>query len=54
MVWDYHVILLLLLRPGQAEHRSMGFNMSWVYDFDTTLPVPCLGKGKSCIIMLAC
>jgi N-terminal glutamine amidase len=49
VVWDYHVILLL--RPRQGE-ESTEFNendrtMSWVYDFDTTLPVPCPGQGKS-------
>jgi len=48
VVWDYHVVLLL--RPRQGVEESTGFNendMSWVYDFDTTLPVPCPGQGKS-------
>ncbi|KAF8803507.1 hypothetical protein BYT27DRAFT_7195342 [Phlegmacium glaucopus] len=46
VLWDYHVVLLL--RPRQGVEESMGFNdhdMSWVYDFDTTLPVPCPGQA---------
>ena len=51
VVWDYHVVLLL--RPRQTVEESAKFNendgtISWVYDFDTTLPVPCPGQGKSC------
>jgi len=42
VVWDYHVILLLRPRQGFNEN---GRTMSWVYDFDTTLPVPCPGQA---------
>lgn len=45
VVWDYHVVLLL--RPRQAALNENGRTMSWVYDFDTILPVPCPGQGKS-------
>ena len=43
-VWDYHVVLLLRPRQESAEYDR---TMSWVYDFDTILPVPCPGQGKS-------
>lgn len=33
VVWDYHVVLLLLPRLAGSG--------SWIYDFDTTLPIPC-------------
>ncbi|CAA7265438.1 unnamed protein product [Cyclocybe aegerita] len=43
VIWDYHVILLL--RPRQQDDGSLasrpGKLRSWVYDFDTTLPIPC-------------
>ncbi|KAH9857637.1 N-terminal glutamine amidase-domain-containing protein [Lenzites betulinus] len=55
IVWDYHVVLVLLPRGAPpdsrgethrspaAEDDSQGrpVREAWVYDFDTTLPVPC-------------
>ena len=38
VVWDYHVILLL---SEAGEDGSL-----LVYDFDTTLPVPCPWEGE--------
>ncbi|KAI0956822.1 hypothetical protein AcW1_005409 [Taiwanofungus camphoratus] len=48
VVWDYHVVLVLLPR-AQTEPNDLGPNGSearaenetWVYDFDTRLSVPC-------------
>ncbi|TFK72181.1 hypothetical protein BDN72DRAFT_763693 [Pluteus cervinus] len=37
VVWDYHVILVLRERKGEAEPPVK----SWVYDFDSTLAMPC-------------
>jgi len=54
VVWDYHVILLL--RPREPHLKGSGSlpavktshkSSSWVYDFDTTLPVPCQWEGDS-------
>ncbi|KAI0350075.1 hypothetical protein OH77DRAFT_1413760 [Trametes cingulata] len=60
VVWDYHVVLVLLPRtphdPGRDSHAAPSLiesqgpgsrsewppeQQAWVYDFDTTLPVPC-------------
>jgi len=39
VVWDYHVVLLLTSRErGQIDQ-------SWIYDFDTVLPMPCPAQG---------
>ena len=47
VIWDYHVVLLLRPRQGVEEGIEKDRTGSWVYDFDTTLPVPCPGQGKS-------
>jgi len=46
VVWDYHVILLLRpqLQNGDFEDR-MDAHMGFVYDFDTTLPIPSPWEG---------
>ena len=54
VIWDYHVVLLL--RPRQGVEGTTDFiekdrARSWVYDFDTTLPVPCPGQGKSYFLL---
>ncbi|EIW60754.1 uncharacterized protein TRAVEDRAFT_71054 [Trametes versicolor FP-101664 SS1] len=52
VVWDYHVVLVLLPRtpldPGsdgaptpESDSQGTAERHAWVYDFDTTLPVPC-------------
>jgi len=46
IVWDYHVVLVLksstLPRTGSNDASTPEPNsMSWVYDFDTRLPIPC-------------
>ncbi|KAI0648246.1 N-terminal glutamine amidase-domain-containing protein [Trametes meyenii] len=57
VVWDYHVVLVLLPRAphdsGDGSHiasgvgsdsgpfKLLGAHQAWVYDFDTILPVPC-------------
>ena len=47
VVWDYHVVLLLRPRKGvDSELNENDRTTSWVYDFDTILPVPCPGEGK--------
>jgi len=35
VVWDYHVVLLLTSRGREK------IDQSWIYDFDTILPMPC-------------
>jgi hypothetical protein len=57
VIWDYHVVLLLRPRQGSGVEESTEFNekdrtRNWVYDFDTILPVPCPGQGKSYFLLL--
>lgn len=58
VLWDYHVILVLrprrsasLIGQSPFEFETEG-RLSWVYDFDTRLPIPCAWNGESCQIML--
>ncbi|KAF8162949.1 N-terminal glutamine amidase-domain-containing protein [Crassisporium funariophilum] len=48
VVWDYHVILMLRPKPGCVDSAHAEFGVpeieSWVYDFDTCLPMPCPWK----------
>jgi len=39
VVWDYHVVLLLTSRGREK------IDQSWIYDFDTILPMPCPAQG---------
>ncbi|TFK27395.1 hypothetical protein FA15DRAFT_666479 [Coprinopsis marcescibilis] len=50
VIWDYHVILILKPREVEEDEGLHGRNneeaddpprMTWLYDFDTRLPVPC-------------
>jgi len=53
VVWDYHVILLLRpqlqngnwMKAGYDFEDRMDAHMGFVYDFDTTLPVPSPWEG---------
>ncbi|KAI0060807.1 hypothetical protein BV25DRAFT_1788462, partial [Artomyces pyxidatus] len=38
VVWDYHVVLCL--RPKSPGEPSLTGAQSWIYDFDTRLPLP--------------
>ena len=58
VVWDYHVVLLLRLASvgglvththgelGTPADLNQQVSQTWVYDFDTRLPLPCDGKGE--------
>ncbi|KAL1947427.1 hypothetical protein VTO73DRAFT_14388 [Trametes versicolor] len=54
VVWDYHVVLVLLPRAPhyprrgtdgaptpESDSQDTAERHAWVYDFDTTFPVPC-------------
>ena len=58
VVWDYHVILILHRRisgtsAGSADrecqadggHSNTTIGGSWIYDFDSKLPMPCSSGG---------
>jgi len=59
VVWDYHVVLVLRAQtPSRSEVRTRGARaddksdgtpsqQTWVYDFDTRLPLPCPWLGES-------
>ncbi|THH32980.1 hypothetical protein EUX98_g1205 [Antrodiella citrinella] len=52
IIWDYHVVLIVRPAPheqdtsaGISSQQSEVYQLrSWVYDFDTLLPVPCLAQ----------
>ena len=46
VVWDYHVILLLSRGPHMERNLVDADVSLLVYDFDTTLPVPCRWEGE--------
>lgn len=45
VAWDYHVVLALTLNDGGTPNGENSGELSWIYDMDSRLSMPCPAGG---------